>query len=73
MVGAGAFATTAGVTSGLKSLTSRERPNGSSDDSFLLQLTRLKQLTELHYRGPFNGNDNVAIELVRLWASGVWV
>jgi hypothetical protein len=34
MVGAGAFATTAGITSGLKSLTSRERPNGTGDDSF---------------------------------------
>ena len=34
MVGAGAFAATAGTTSGLKSLTSRERPNGSGDDSF---------------------------------------
>jgi membrane-associated phospholipid phosphatase len=33
-VGAGAFAATAGVTSGLKSLTSRERPDGSDDDSF---------------------------------------
>ena len=32
-VGAGAFAATAGVTSGLKSLTSRERPDGSDDDS----------------------------------------
>jgi membrane-associated phospholipid phosphatase len=32
-VGAGAFAATAGVTSGLKSLTSRERPDGSGDDS----------------------------------------
>ena len=33
-VGAGAYLTTAGVTSGLKSLTSRERPNGNGDDSF---------------------------------------
>jgi len=33
-VGVGAFAATAGVTSGLKSLTSRERPDGSDDDSF---------------------------------------
>lgn len=33
-VGFGAFAATAGVTSGLKSLTSRERPNGNGDDSF---------------------------------------
>lgn len=33
-VGAGAFAFTGGVTSGLKSLTSRERPDGSDDDSF---------------------------------------
>ena len=33
-VGAGAFAATGGVTSGLKSLTSRERPDGSDDDSF---------------------------------------
>jgi membrane-associated phospholipid phosphatase len=32
-VGAGAFAATAGVTGGLKSLTSRERPDGSGDDS----------------------------------------
>lgn len=32
-VGAGAFAVTAGVTSGLKSLTSRERPDGSDDNS----------------------------------------
>ena len=32
-VGAVAFATTAGVTSGLKSLASRERPNGLDDDS----------------------------------------
>jgi len=32
-VGAGAFAATAGVTSGLKSLTSRERPDGSDDNS----------------------------------------
>jgi membrane-associated phospholipid phosphatase len=33
-VGAGAFAATAGVTTGLKSLTSRERPDGSDDESF---------------------------------------
>ena len=33
-VGVGAFAATAGVTGGLKSLTTRERPNGSGDDSF---------------------------------------
>lgn len=32
-VGAGAFAATAGVTSGLKTLASRERPDGTSDDS----------------------------------------
>jgi hypothetical protein len=32
-VGVGAFATTAGVTSGLKVLTSRERPNGADDES----------------------------------------
>jgi hypothetical protein len=32
-VGASAFAATAGVTGGLKSLTSRERPDGSDDDS----------------------------------------
>jgi membrane-associated phospholipid phosphatase len=32
-VGASAFAATAGVTGGLKSLTSRERPDGSGDDS----------------------------------------
>jgi len=32
-VGAGAFAATAGVTGGLKSLTSRERPDGSDDNS----------------------------------------
>ena len=33
-VGIGAFAVTAGVTSGLKSLASRERPNGADDESF---------------------------------------
>jgi membrane-associated phospholipid phosphatase len=33
-VGAGALAAAAGVTSGLKSLTLRERPDGSDDDSF---------------------------------------
>lgn len=33
-VGAAAFAATAGITSGLKSLTSRERPDGSDDESF---------------------------------------
>jgi membrane-associated phospholipid phosphatase len=32
-VGVGAFAATAGVTGGLKSLTSRERPDASGDDS----------------------------------------
>jgi membrane-associated phospholipid phosphatase len=32
-VGVGAFAATAGLTSGLKSLTSRERPDASDDDS----------------------------------------
>ena len=32
-VGAGAFAATAGLTAGLKTLTSRERPNGTDDDS----------------------------------------
>lgn len=34
LVGAGAFAATAGLTSGLKSWTSRERPNGADDESF---------------------------------------
>jgi membrane-associated phospholipid phosphatase len=33
-VGLGAFAVTSGVTSGLKSVVSRERPDGSDDDSF---------------------------------------
>jgi membrane-associated phospholipid phosphatase len=33
-VGLGAFAATAGVTTGLKSLTSRGRPNGVDDESF---------------------------------------
>ena len=33
-VGIGAFAATSGVTSGLKSVVSRERPDGSGDDSF---------------------------------------
>jgi hypothetical protein len=33
-VGLGAFAATSGVTSGLKSVVSRERPDGSGDDSF---------------------------------------
>ena len=33
-VGVGAFAATAGVTSGLKSAASRERPNGAGDESF---------------------------------------
>jgi hypothetical protein len=33
-MGVGAFAVTAGVTSGLKSLASRERPNGADDESF---------------------------------------
>jgi len=32
-VGVGAFAATAGLTNGLKSLTSRERPNGDDDES----------------------------------------
>lgn len=34
LVGVGAFVTTSSVTSGLKSLTSRERPNGADDRSF---------------------------------------
>jgi hypothetical protein len=34
LVGVGAFVTTSAVTSGLKSLTSRERPNGADDRSF---------------------------------------
>jgi hypothetical protein len=34
LVGVGAFVTTSTVTSGLKSLTSRERPNGADDRSF---------------------------------------
>jgi hypothetical protein len=34
VVGAGAFAVTAGITDGLKSTTSRERPNGAGDESF---------------------------------------
>ena len=33
-VGIGAFAATAGVTSGLKTVTSRERPSGADDESF---------------------------------------
>jgi membrane-associated phospholipid phosphatase len=33
-VGLGAFAVTSGLTSGLKSVVSRERPDGSGDDSF---------------------------------------
>lgn len=33
-VGVGAFAATAGITSGLKSVASRERPNGADDESF---------------------------------------
>ena len=33
-VGIGAFAVTAGVTSGLKAVASRERPNGADDESF---------------------------------------
>ena len=33
-VGVGAFLATAGITSGLKSLVSRERPNGVDDESF---------------------------------------
>jgi membrane-associated phospholipid phosphatase len=33
-VGVGAFAVTAGITSGLKSMASRERPNGADDESF---------------------------------------
>jgi membrane-associated phospholipid phosphatase len=34
LVGVGALVTTSGITSGLKSLTSRERPNGEDDRSF---------------------------------------
>lgn len=34
VVGVGAFATTSTVTGGLKSVTSRERPNGADDRSF---------------------------------------
>ncbi len=33
-VGIGAFAATAGITSGLKAAASRERPNGADDESF---------------------------------------
>lgn len=33
-VGVGAFGVTAGITSGLKALSSRERPNGLDDESF---------------------------------------
>jgi membrane-associated phospholipid phosphatase len=33
-VGIGAFGATAGITSGLKSVSSRERPNGRDDESF---------------------------------------
>lgn len=33
-VGLGAFAVTSGLTSGIKSIVSRERPDGSGDDSF---------------------------------------